>query len=83
MLDYDALDLRRFGAGSLVQLDDASGVSAIRSVGTEDLVDTVKAPVGSPTRQGPAVALAPEGAGDAHRRLWTRGEVTTALGCAT
>ena len=47
VFDYDALDLRRFHAGSLVQLDSGRVLVGDPLRRPVDLLDTVRAPVGS------------------------------------
>lgn len=47
VFDYDALDLRRFHAGSLVQLDSGRVLLGDPLRRPVDLLDTVRAPVGS------------------------------------
>ena len=47
VFDYDALDLRRFHAGSFVQLDSGRVKVGDPLRRTADLLDTVRAPVGS------------------------------------
>lgn len=77
VFDYDALDLRRFHAGSLVQLD-----SGLVRVGdplrrTADLVDTVRAPVGSMVDKARLLDWRRKVAAGSVDQVWAAPECTT------
>ena len=77
VFDYDALDLRRFHAGSLVQLDSGRvlvGDPLRRSV---DLLDTVRAPVGSVTDKARLLAWRRKVMTGTVDDVWAKAECTT------
>ncbi len=78
ILDYGALDLRRFQAGSFVQLDSGRVFlgDPLRRPG--DLVDTVTAPVGSPLDKLRLLMWRRRVGSVPVADLWKKGEVTTA-----
>lgn len=77
VFDYDALDLRRFHAGSLVQLDSGRVLvgDPLRRPG--DLVDTVRAPVGSVADKMRLLAWRRSVLSGTVDELWRKGECTT------
>ena len=77
VFDYDALDLRRFHAGSLVQLDSGRvrvGDPLRRSA---DLVDTVRAPIGSMADKARLLDWRRKVAAGPLDQVWSRPECTT------
>lgn len=77
VFDFDELDLRRFHAGSLVQLDSGRVTvgDPLRRPG--DLLDTVRAPVGSPVDKARLLAWRRRVLSGSLDELWKRGECTT------
>lgn len=78
VFDYDALDLRRFRAGSLVQLDGGRALLGDPLRRYEDLLDTIKAPVGTPIDKGRLMLWRQKVLSGTVDDVWTRGEVSTA-----
>jgi phytoene dehydrogenase-like protein len=78
VLDYEALDLRRFAAGSLVQLDGERVLLGDPFRRYQDLVETVRAPVGTPLDKARLLRWRQKVLATPIDDLWTRGEVTTA-----
>ena len=78
VLDYEALDLRRFAAGSLVQLDGERVLLGDPFRRYQDLVETVRAPVGTLLDKARLLRWRQKVLATPIDDLWTRGEVTTA-----
>ena len=77
VFDYDELDLRRFRAGSLVQLDGGRVVLGDPLRRYEDLLDTITAPVGSPLDKARLLAWRRTVMAGSVDDLWARPGVTT------
>ena len=77
VFDYESLDLRRFHAGSLVQLDSGRVLvgDPLRRPG--DLLETVRAPVGSPIDKARLLAWRRQVMSGSLDELWAKGECTT------
>lgn len=77
VFDYDALDLRRFHAGSLVQLDSGRVLlgDPLRRPG--DLLDTVRAPIGSVADKVRLLGWRRSVLSGSLDELWRKGECTT------
>ena len=78
VLDMAALDLRRFQAGSLVQLDGQRVLVGDPLRRPEDLLDTVKAPIGSPVDKARLLNWRRTLMSGSVDDLWAKGECTTA-----
>ncbi len=77
VFDYDALDLRRFHAGSLVQLDSGRVHVGDPLRRPADLLDTLRAPVGSSVDKVRLLAWRRAVLGGSLDELWKKGECTT------
>ncbi|MGI9608629.1 MAG: NAD(P)/FAD-dependent oxidoreductase [Acidimicrobiales bacterium] len=77
ILDYDALDLRRFHAGSRVQLDGERVLLSDPLRRPADLLDTVQAPVGTPIDKARLLMWRRKVMEGSIDQLLGRGEVTT------
>lgn len=77
VFDYDSLDLRRFHAGSLVQLDSGRVVVGDPLRRPTDLLDTVRAPVGSPVDKARLLSWRRQVLSGSLDELWKKGECTT------
>lgn len=77
MLDYDDLDLRRFRAGSMVQLEDRRVVVGDPIRRYEDLIGTVTAPIGSVLDKARLLRWRQKVMAASIDELWRRGEITT------
>ncbi len=78
VFDYDALDLRRFHAGSFVQLDSGRVLVGDPLRRPADLLDTVRAPVGTVLDKARLLAWRREVMSGTIDELWRKGECTTA-----
>ncbi len=77
MFDYDALDLRRFHPGALVELDSGRTLVGDPFRRQSDLLATVRAPVGSVADKLRLLDWRRRVQGVDVDELWRRGEVTT------
>ncbi len=77
VFDYDALDLRRFHAGSFVQLDSGRVKVGDPLRRTADLLDTVRAPVGSMADKVRLLDWRRKVATGPIDELWSKPECTT------
>lgn len=79
VLDFDALDLRRFQPGALVQTNGAAAKLGDPLRRYEDLVETVKAPVGTPLDKIRLLAWMRKVRSGTVDDVWRAGECTTAV----
>ena len=77
VFDYDALDLRRFHAGSFVQLDSGRVKVGDPLRRTADLLDTVRAPVGSMADKVRLLDWRRKVAAGSLDEIWSKPECTT------
>ena len=78
VLDMAALDLRRFQAGSLVQIGDERVLVGDPIRRPADLLETVKAPIGSPVDKARLLNWRRTLMSGTVDDLWSKGECTTA-----
>jgi phytoene dehydrogenase-like protein len=79
VLDYDALDLRRFQPGALIQTGSGQHRLGDPLRRYEDLVETAKAPVGSPTDKLRLLGWLRKVRTGTVDDVWRAGECTTAV----
>lgn len=77
VFDYEELDLRRFHAGSLVQLDSGRVLVADPWRQPADLLDTIRAPIGSTADKARLLAWRRRVMSGSLDELWKKGECTT------
>lgn len=77
VFDYDALDLRRFHAGSFVQLESGRVKVGDPLRRTADLVETVRAPVGSLADKARLLDWRRKAAAGSVDDVWSKPECTT------
>ncbi len=77
VFDYEALDLRRFHAGSLVQLDSGRVLVGDPLRQPADLLDTIRAPIGSTVDKTRLLAWRRRVLSGSVDELWKKGECTT------
>ncbi len=77
VFDYEALDLRRFHAGSLVQLDSGRVLVGDPLRQPADLLDTIRAPIGSTVDKVRLLAWRRQVLSGSLDELWKKGECTT------
>lgn len=77
VLDYDALDLRRFHAGSLVQVDSGRVLVGDPLRRPADLLDTIRAPIGSTVDKARLLAWRRSVLSGSLDELMKKGECTT------
>lgn len=77
VFDYEALDLRRFHAGSLVQLDSGRVLVGDPLRQPADLLDTIRAPIGSALDKARLLAWRRKVLSGSIDELWRKGECTT------
>lgn len=78
VFDYDALDLRRFHAGSFVQLDSGRVLVGDPTRRPVDLMDTVRAPVGSVLDKARLLQWRRSVMAGTVDAVWSQAECTTA-----
>ena len=77
VFDYDALDLRRFHAGSFVQLDSGRVLVGDPLRRPVDLLDTVRAPVGTVTDKARLLDWRRKVMAGSVDKVWSKPECTT------